>query len=257
MIRLPNLLRICGCACLAASLAACNLPVAAGTPTLDAGLIGTIAAQTLEALNTPIPASTRAAPANSPSATMTVTATITPTYAIPLANFDGDTNCRQGPGTNYKVETVVRAGQKAEVVGKAETGNYWIIKNPNGEGTCWVAGDFTRTSGSLQLLPTMTAPPTPTPEPPKTPTWKTWNFSCTFAPGGSDMTVVMEWSDNANNETGYNLLRNDQVVVSLGPDSTTYTDVSFVAAGQSVSYVIEAYNAVSHARSSAIKATCQ
>jgi len=152
---------------------------------------------------------------------------------------------------------VVRSGQKAEIIAKADKGNYWVIKNPNGEGTCWVAGDFAQTSGSLHILPTMIAPPTPTPEPPKAPTWKNWSYSCAFATGGSDATVELIWSDNSKNETGYNIYRNDQLLVSFGPDTTAYTDVAFVAFGQSVSYVVEAYNDAGRVRSSAVTATCQ
>jgi uncharacterized protein YraI len=247
-------------------LAGCNLPSAApqAAPTIDAGMVGTIAAMTLEAMNTSTPAFTNTPAATStPNATATVTPTITPTYELPQARFDGNTNCRQGPGPEYSITTVVRSGQKAEVVGKAEQGNYWVVKNPNlqgtssGDGTCWVAGDFAQTSGSLHLLPTMTAPPTPTPEPPQAPTWKNWNYNCTFAPGGSDATVELAWSDNSRNEQGYNVYRNDQLIAALGPDVSAYTDVAFVSLGQSLSYVIEAYSAAGRARSSAVTVTCQ
>lgn len=243
------------------TLAACNLPGSASPtplPTVDAGMVGTIAAMTLEAMSTPTPTFTATpAPTTTSNVTATVTATITPTYELPLARFDGDTNCRQGPGTNYEIITVIHSGQKAEIVGKAEKGNYWIIKNPDGEGTCWVAGDYAQTSGSLHLLPTMTAPPTPTPEPPKAPTWKDWSYSCAFAAGGSDVTVNLIWSDHSKNEDGYHIYRDDQVVATFGPDITTFTEVTFVAAGQSVSYYIEVYNATGKARTSSVTATCQ
>ncbi len=241
-------------------LAACNLPQAApqAAPTVDSGLVGTIAAQTLEAMYTPVPTFTDTpAPSNTPNVTATMTPTITPTYETPTARFDGDTNCRKGPGTAYEVVTVARSGQKAEVVGKAEQGNYWLIKNPNGDENCWVAGDFAQTSGSIHLLPTVTAPPTPSPAPPKGPTWKSWNYSCSFASGGSNATVELLWSDNAQNEDGYNVYRNDQVAASFGPNTSAYTDVAFVAAGGSLTYVIEVYSDAGRARSSAVTVTCQ
>ena len=241
-------------------LTACNLPQAAqqAAPTIDAGLVGTIAAQTLEAMYTPIPSSTETPiPTSTPNVTATMTPTITPTYEMPMARFEGDTNCRGGPGTAYEVITVARSGQKAEIVGKAEQGNYWLIKNPNREGTCWVAGDFAQTSGSLHVLPTLTAPPTPTAAPPKAPTWKTRTYSCAFAPGGSDATVQLAWADNAQNEDGYNVYRNDQVIVSFGPNTTAYTDVAFVKAGGSLTYIIEVYSAAGRARSNPVTVTCQ
>jgi uncharacterized protein YraI len=242
------------------TLTACNLPQTAqqAAPTIDSGLVGTIAAQTLEVMYTPIPSSTETPiPTSTPNATATMTATITPTYEMPMARFNGDTNCRSGPGTAYEVITVARSGQKAEIIGKAEQGNFWLIKNPNREGTCWVAGDFAQTSGSLHVLPTVTAPPTPTAAPPKAPSWKTWTYSCAFAPGGSDATVQLVWADNAQNEDGYNVYRNDQMIVSLGPNTTAYTDVAFVKAGGSLTYIIEVYSAAGRALSSAVTVTCQ
>lgn len=247
-------------------LTACNLPQSAqqAAPTIDAGLVGTIAAQTLEAMYSPTPAFTNTiAPTSTPNVTATMTPTITPTYETPTARFEGDTNCRSGPSTAYEVITVARSGQKAEIVGKAEQGNFWLIKNPNpqgassGDGTCWVAGDFAQTSGSLHILPTVTAPPTPTAAPPKAPTWKTWTYSCAFASGGSEATVQLAWSDNAQNEDGYNVYRNDQVAASFGPNTTAYTDIAFVASGGSLTYVIEVYSAAGRARSNAVTVTCQ
>lgn len=241
-------------------LAACNLPQAAPqtAPTVDAGMVGTIAAQTLEAMYTPIPTSTGTpVPTSTPNVTATMTPTVTPTYETPTARFEGNTNCRSGPGTVYEVVTVARSGQKAEIVGKAEQGNFWLVKNPHGEGTCWVAGDFAQTSGSVHVVPTVTAPPTPTAAPPKAPAWLSWAYSCAFAPGGSDATAQLAWSDNAQNEDGYNVYRNDQVIATLGPNATTYTDTAFVTAGGSLTYVIEVYSAAGRARSSPVTVTCQ
>ncbi len=241
-------------------LTACNLPQAAppAAPTIHAGMVDTIVAQTLEVMYTPLPALTDTpVPTGTPKVTATVTPTITPTYETPIARFEGNTNCRQGPGVAYEIVTVVRSGQKAEVIGKSEQGNYWLIRNPNGEETCWVAGDFAQTSGSIHLLPTVTAPPTPSPAPPKAPAWQSWTYSCAFASGGSNATVQLAWSDNTQNEDGYNVYRNQQVVASFGPNTTAFTDVAFVATGQSLTYVIEVYSAGGRARSSAVTVTCQ
>jgi hypothetical protein len=154
--------------------------------------------------------------------------------------------------------TVVRGGQQAEIVGLPSKGNYWVIKNPNGEGKCWVAGDYARISGSIQALPTIVAPPTPTPIPPSAPTWKTWNYSCEFASGGSNVTVSLVWTDHSNNEDGFYVYRNDEVAANLAPDTTSFTDVTFLASGQSVTYSIEVYNEAGRARSTKTEAIfCQ
>lgn len=235
-------------------LAACNLPgaaPAAPVATVDPGLVGTIAAQTLEALYTPtLPPTFTPIPM-----TATLTATITPTYATPMLRFEGDTNCRQGPGTEFEVVTVIRSGAQTEALGRLE--NYWLVKNPNSGEDCWVAGDYAKASGSFQALPTVTAPPTPTPKPPTAPAWSSWDYQCEFASGGSNATVSLVWSDRNNNEDGFNIFRNDEIVASMPADSTAYTDVAFVGVGQSVSYTVEVFNDAGQARSSTISVSCQ
>jgi hypothetical protein len=59
--------------------------------------------------------------------------------------------------------------------------------------------------------------------------------------------IAMTWSDNANNETGYNILRkmttasNFSLIATLPANSTSYTD-SGLAPGTSYDYHIQAYN---------------
>jgi hypothetical protein len=258
---------------LASLLTACNLPArSTATPIIDQALAGTIVAMTLESLhaqsasntptiensspqnpgieNSPFPSST-------PSQVMTATqtGTITPTYSAPMLRFDGNTNCREGPGTEYKVVTVLHSGQQVEPAGVQ--GNYWIVKNPNGKGTCWVAADFATPSGSTWTLTTMTAPPPPTSEPPTAPTWSKWHYNCVFAPGGFTLTMNLVWTDLANNETGYRVYRDGQVVATLGAGSNSYTDVAFDQSGKTLSYYVEVYKDSVHASSSTINAVCQ
>ncbi|MCS6993396.1 MAG: SH3 domain-containing protein [Anaerolineales bacterium] len=242
-------------------LSACNLPgpaPQAAPPTADPGLVSTIAAQTLQALPSATPMRT-VTPTSSQTLTPTATSTptITPTYETPTARFDTNTNCRAGPSTTYPVVVVWRKGQKTEIVGKAEFDDFWLVKTPNKKDTCWVARELIQTSGSVHLVPTVTAPPTPTAAPPKAPGWKNWTYSCTYAPGGSNATVQMVWSDNALNEDGYNVYRNNQVIAAFGPDVTAYTDTAFVTSGGSLTYYIEVYNTAGSTRSSTITVTCQ
>ena len=71
-------------------LTACNLPQAAPqvAPTIDTGLVGTIAAQTLEAMYTPVPTLTGTPiPTSTPNMTATMTPTITPTFEAPSAQI--------------------------------------------------------------------------------------------------------------------------------------------------------------------------
>ena len=236
-------------------VAGCNLPMRSAsqpTPQVDQDLVGTIAAMTLESMYTQTP---------TPTLTMAVTAThtltVTPTYSIPILVFNGNTNCRKGPGAEYEVDTVIRSGLKVEAVGRLEKTNYWLIKKPGDTGTCWVAGDFAQASGSIQMLPTVAAPPTPTPKPPIPPAWSTWNYTCDFANGGSNINMNLVWTDRSNDEVGYTIYRDGKSIANLGPGTTTYTDVAFVATGQSVSYRVEVYNKAGTASTSTISAACQ
>ena len=244
--------------CLALVLAACNLPQRS-TPTpvarIDQSLVGTIAAMTLDSMVTPYTQTPTITP--TVVVTATQTPTITPTYATPFLLFNGNTNCRKGPGTEYDVATVLRTGAKVEIVGKLEKTNYWLVKKPGGAETCWVADDFAQSSGSIQMLPTVPAPPTPTPKPPNAPAWSTWNYTCDFASGGSNINMNLVWTDRTNDEDGYIVYRDGQAIANLGPNSTSYTDVAFVAAGKSVSYKVEVHNKSGSASSSTIGATCQ
>jgi len=61
-------------------------------------------------------------------------------------------------------------GEQAEVVGRSTDGEYWIIKNPDRAGECWLWGYYASVVGSTAGLPIYTPPPTPTPTFTATPT---------------------------------------------------------------------------------------
>jgi hypothetical protein len=231
------------------ALGACNLP--RPNAAIDQAVVGTMTSLTLTAFSagqvTLTPAFTE---------TVTLTPTVTATFSVPSLHFEGATNCRGGPGTEYDVVVVMKDGEKAQIVYRSPSGNYWVIDGPNGKGHCWVAGDFARAEGSFQSLSIATVPPVPTARPPGAPTWRNYNYSCDFAAGGSTATVSLLWSDRADNEAGYNVYRNNALVTSLGADTTAYTDIAFVGAGQSLSYYIEAYNNAAAMPGPVISITC-
>ena len=89
---------------------------------------------------------------------------------------------------------------------------------------------------------TAVASPMSTPAPPNAPTWSAYNYTCEFIDGGSTMTMHLDWNDRSNSEDGYRVYRDQQVIATLPPNSTSYVDVAFVAAGQKLSYSVEAFN---------------
>jgi uncharacterized protein YgiM (DUF1202 family) len=127
---------------------ACSLPSGQPTP------IPTVTVS-LPPSFTPISFATETLPP-----TPTLALTVTP--SIPMVSVSKNTNCRIGPGTAYEIVGGLLIGETAEVVGKYQAGAYWVIKNPNRSGTCWLWGNYATVSGNTSGLPEMTAPPTPT-----------------------------------------------------------------------------------------------
>jgi len=77
----------------------------------------------------------------------------------PMVSVSYKTNCRTGPGVRYTIVGGLLVGERAEVVGVSEDGAYWVIKNPNRPGECWLWGGFATVSGQTSGLPRLTPPP--------------------------------------------------------------------------------------------------
>jgi hypothetical protein len=108
-----------------------------------------------------------------PTDTPIPTDTLTPTPAIPQVHVDVNTNCRSGPGVIFDVLGYLLVDQNAEVVGQYAQDDYWVIKNPDRAGECWLWGYYATLEGPVGELPYFTPPPTPTPEVNWTGTWTT------------------------------------------------------------------------------------
>lgn len=224
-------------------LTACNMPEQASSlsPTPDINQLVTQAFATMAVTQTA---------SSTPTAATTPTPTVTQSAKI---YFDGDTNCRTGPGVRFTLVTKIKQGQTAELVGQsgpiAASGNvlYWVVTNPNGGGPCWVVRDFATPQGNLDKLAMATAPATFTPAPtPQAAILADWTFACEYASANdtslSTVTVELKWRDMSDFEMGYDIYRNDEMIVSLPANSTSYTDVAFLGYGQGLTYVIEAWN---------------
>jgi hypothetical protein len=117
---------------------------------------------------------------DTPTITPSPTITLTPTPSVPVVSVSVDTNCRRGPGPPFDIIGALLVGGQAEVVGVAENGGYWIIKNPNRAGECWLWGNYATVEGQTAGLPRFTPPPTPTPSFTPTPIYNwtgTWTTS--------------------------------------------------------------------------------
>jgi hypothetical protein len=135
-------------------------------------------------------------------------------------------------------------------------------QNPVGPvATLTLPGNPTQTEmGTIAPTDTVSKTTTPTmftPIPPNTPTWKVYNYTCELAVGGGTMTMNLTWTDRSNNEEGYRVYRDKQVIATLAPNSTTFVDVAFVATGKTLSYSVEVFNNDWRLSTSTITYGCQ
>jgi hypothetical protein len=95
-----------------------------------------------------------------------------------------------------------------------------------------------------------------TPRPPNTPVWLAYNYTCELADSGGTMTMNLAWIDHSNSEEGYKVYRDEQIIATLEPNSTSYVDVAFVATGKTLSYRVEAFNTAWQVSTSTITYGC-
>jgi len=242
------------------TLLACNIPGTTPTLSVDDQAATIIAATLQEGLrngaDVPITATFSPVPLTATATVGTTgpTATITPTYSVPMLTLREPTNCRSGPGQDYDILFPYIKGVKREIIGYYPQENHWLVKSvesPTGE--CWLWGEYVEITGSYWVVASVTPPPTPTMSLPKAPSVK-WEFNCDYA--ASQMDVAFTWTDNATNESGYRLIRNSLPVIELPANTTAYNDQFAFIAGEKVLYQIEVYNVTGFTRSVVISITC-
>ena len=239
-------------------LTACNIPLRDDSGDDLNNQAATLVAMTLSAIktptqeNTPLPTPTRTATKE----TGTPTPTITPTYSVPMLRINEATNCRNGPGQAYDILFTFNAGATVEIVGSYPTNNYWTVKWQGGDGFCWVWGEYATASGSYWTVPTVNPPPTLTASPPTVPSISNWEYICGYS-SGPNITVDLEWNDRADDESGYRIYRNDELVTELPPNSTAYSEVIDIEEGENLTYRIEVFNNAGSVSSSPINISCK
>jgi hypothetical protein len=229
-------------------LTACNLPSSGGSDAVALGVAQTQLAQTQAALDqagqdtglqpppdqdpdagspdavnpdTPAPIDTPTITLT-PSPTLTPTNTLTPTQDKPMASVSVDTNCRTGPGKQYDIIGALLTGETAEVIGKSADGQYWIIKNPDRSGECWLWAYYADVTGPTAALPVVTQPPTPTPQFLWAGAWD----SAKYPIGGMGVILTLNSTVNGRSYTGVmNIPVGDPVLLS-GTISDDWLSVS-------------------------------
>ncbi|TFG62061.1 MAG: hypothetical protein E4H28_08125, partial [Gemmatimonadales bacterium] len=85
--------------------------------------------------------------------------------SAPLATFIQTGNCRSGPGGIYGVVTSYPQGTQVTLEGQNADGTWWWVLMPGIGGHCFASGSVLDLEGSMDSLPIIAAPPTPTTEP--------------------------------------------------------------------------------------------
>ena len=249
-----KMLRLAAFVFLAFVVTACNIGIKAPSSSNLNDAAATIVAQTLQAAtesaskgviaNTP-------APFASPNS-MTPTSTST----APILTINNPTNCRSGPGTNFQLITAFNPGTKLTILGKDTADNYWLVQLPQSQDTCWASGEYATASGNFASLPDVTPTAGAANGVPTAPVFQNVNGWTYYCRGTGQTDITLSWIDRANNETGYRIYRNGNVVAELPANSTSYAETITLLSGQSVSYQIEAYNSYGAARSGVATMTC-
>lgn len=117
--------------------------------------------------DTPLPTNTPE-PTSTPAPTDTSTPVPTATPAVPRAVASGETNLRAGPGTEYPVVGTLPDAGSAEVIGKNQAGTWLQLDSQDGS-SVWIIANRVETTGLMDSVPVVAAPPTPTPAAPPTP----------------------------------------------------------------------------------------
>ena len=225
-------------------LSSCNMP----SPAAPDPQVATPAAPTVQAA---IDSSAETQPPlSSPTSGSGEKITETPTYSKPMISVGDVTNCRTGPGVNYERVTQILPNTSVEIIGFYSP-NYWIVSTS--AGNCWVSGEFATPSGSYAAVPTVTAPPTPQGGSPDIVSLQKWDISCDYIKNEANITI--RWADQ-DGETGYRVIRNDELAAELTANSTEFRETISLLAGQSVGYSVVVFNAAGSNSSKTITLGC-
>lgn len=235
---------------------ACNIGSSATptqTPLTINGSIATSVEETLRAsgviLATPVETFT---PSVTPLPPLTATPEFTATPTIPRVSVSLNTNCRSGPGKVYDYLGALMLGEEAEVVGKYSARNYWIIKNPDAIGNCWLWGEYATVNGNTANLQEYIVPATPTPTIPLAPS----NFAASVPVCGVTLDVTLSWTDNSNNEDGFNLYQDGVQTHILAYNQIQQAiSIPFVV-GQAITFKLSAYNVTGESAKESLEVVC-
>jgi hypothetical protein len=102
---------------------------------------------------TPLPPTEPPPPPPPPTAAPTAAAAVASAPA-PQISAQVNTNCRQGPSTQYKIDGYLLVGDTSYVYGTDYSNMWWYIQNPDKTSAyCWVWSDSTVVTGDASGVP--------------------------------------------------------------------------------------------------------
>ena len=193
-----------------------------------------------------------------PSATPTLTLAPTPTPAPPTLLASVAVACFNGPGEAYERVADLQSGDEAEIVGQAE--GFWVVRTAAGT-VCWVPDQGVVPQGEAASVPEVEPPPVPTPAAPVAPA----NLEILVVACMRDKSVKpsefvsqfhLYWQDLSNDEDGFRVYRDGDLVAELQTDETEVIDKISTKNSRSFYYYVVAYNAVGEAKSEGVSIAC-
>jgi hypothetical protein len=183
-----------------------------------------------------------------PTASPTFTSTPIPP---PMLSASTEVACRAGPGDLYDLVETLPVGEKIEIVGRAEA--FLIVKSLAGT-ECWVPNEQVNVDGETSTLPIVEAPPTPAPALPARPLHlalikQTCSIDYSNKPAMYVNEFWLKWTDMSNNEDGFRIYRDGDLVAEVAANKTDVIDVVIRRNPRSYNYYIAAYNEVGESKS--------
>ena len=167
-------------------------------------------------------------------------------------------SCFNGPDEAFGLVANLEAGDEVELVGQSE--GFWVVRTDSGS-VCWVPDQGVIPQGDLAGVPDVEPPPVPTPAPPTAPrNLEALVVACTTDKSVEPSVIINQfhlyWQDLSDNEDGFRVYRDGNLVAELPPDKTEVVDEVVAKNYRTHYYYVVAYNAVGEAKSEGIGIAC-
>ena len=98
-------------------------------------------------------------PPSTRSITPAIAPTPTPTASPPMAVLLQNTNCRIGPGADYRNLATLLQGAAVPIIGQDPYRAWWLVRVPAGAIQCWIAMTAADAVGNTSAVPVVKPPP--------------------------------------------------------------------------------------------------